>query len=421
MSTISIAGGAASDWVGAVTDRSALYDRILFFLILSGPPKFRLRDPNASLEGLIDWVILLQLAVWLWAGFWVWRNTREYSKANGSSPFMEDWLGKLSIALIALLALSVLFSEAPAFSAFKVYQLAVLFGFVTLFARKFGVEELFSNLFWACAILALVDVVAAVVMPDLVFVESELGDMRFRGDLLAQTGIVSLIGLCLLLTIKSELPKLKFTFWLVVLGGVLVTSLMRTSYVALLTVLFLAAIRRPAIPLLRRLTTLAIFATPVMANAVLSALDARRQVEDIWTLSDRLGLWSYLIDTAASNGPWLGLGYFAASRVYAPEYNPGLGTAHSAFIEVYVGGGLVSFAIFMCIWVVTALGVWRIYVSRPDKLGFAFVALFCAAFFLNAIGGELQADPAGFCFWAIVAGLSAMTTKSSHNQTVAIA
>jgi O-antigen ligase len=155
-----------------------------------------------------------------------------------------------------------------------------------------------------------------------------------------------------------------------------------------------------------------------MANAVISALDARRQAEDIWTLSDRLGLWSYLIDTVTSSGPWFGLGYFAASRVYAPEYNPGLGTAHSAFIEVYVGGGLISFAIFMCIWAVTAFQVWRIYVSRPDKLGFAFVALFCAAFFLNAIGGELQADPAGFCFWAIVAGLSAMTSKSLQNQPV---
>jgi len=294
----------------------------------------------------------------------------------------------------------------------------VLFGFVTLFGRKFGVEDLFSNLFWACAILAAIDVVAAAVMPDLVFVESELGDMRFRGDLIAQTGIVSLIGLCLLLTIKSELPKFKFTFWLVLLGGVLVTSLMRTSYVALLAVLFLAAIRRPAIPFLRRLITLAFLAVPFMANALLTALDSRRQVEDIWTLSDRLGLWSYLIDTVTSQGPWLGLGYFAASRVYAPEYNPGLGTAHSAFIEIYVGGGLVSFAIFICIWAVMAVEIWRIYLGRPDKLGFTFVALFCAAFFLNAIGGELQADPAGFCFWAIVAGLSTMTSKSLINRPV---
>jgi hypothetical protein len=103
-------------------------------------------------------------------------------------------LPTLSTLLIALLSLSILFSEAPVFSAFKVYQLAVTFAFVMLFTRRFGINETLNNLFLGCAALTLTDIVAAFVMPDLVFVESEIGSMRFRGDLIAQTGCVSIIG-----------------------------------------------------------------------------------------------------------------------------------------------------------------------------------------------------------------------------------
>jgi len=150
-------------------------------------------------------------------------------------------------------------------------------------------------------------------------------------------------------------------------------------------------------------------------------LNSQRAMEDVWTLSDRLGLWAYLIDATTSRGPWLGLGYFAASRVYAPEYNPGLGTAHSAFMEVYVGGGLVSLAVFLFIWIVLAGRVTRLYLSRPDRIGFAIVSLFCAALFLNAIGGELQADPAGCCFWCVVVSLPYVQLERSRHGLSAIA
>lgn len=390
---------------------ASLSSRVLFFLILSGPPKFRLRDPNASLEGTIDWVVLLHLIVWCWAGLWVFCVAREHARTVPQTRL--SILEKLTLAFIGALGISVFFSAAPAFSAFKVYQLAITVWFITTFLNKYGVSELFENLFLGCGILAVADVIAAVVMPDLVFVESELGMMRFRGDLIAQTGIVSLIGLFLLLTIKSDLPKIKFLFWLSLFGGVLVASLMRTSYLTVLVVLFLAAIRRPAIPVLRKITVLAMASIPLLSGMLLSALDSRRQAEDLWTLSDRVGLWAYLIDAVSTRGPLLGLGYFAASRVYAPEYNPGLGTAHSAFIEVLVGGGLLSLSIFLCIWFVLAKKVWKLYLSRPDRFGFAYVALFCAALTLNAVGGELEAEPAGFCFWCLVVGLSVVGSATS--------
>jgi len=282
---------------------------------------------------------------------------------------------------------------------------------VTLFVRKFGILETLNNLFIGCGILVLADIIAALAMPELVFVESELGSMRFRGDLIAQTGSVSVIGLILLLTIKSDLPKGKFAFWAVTLGGALVFSLMRTSYLILFVVLVLAALRRPAIPVLRKTVILVFLTLPLVFDVLITAVNSERQVEDIWTLSDRVGLWGYLIDTTVTQGPWLGLGYFAASRIYAPEYNPGLGTAHSAFMEVYVGGGLLSFAVFVAIWIVLGWKTAKLYLSRSDRTGFAIVALFCAALFLNAIGGELQADPAGLCFWCVLASLPLLPCK----------
>jgi len=383
--------------------RPSVGSRILFFLLLSGPPKFRLRDASASLDYVVDWVILLQIAVWGIAGCWLLFYRRHDPSSDATEPPCLSSLNTLSAILFGLLSLSIFFSEAPAFSAFKVYQLVVTFAFVTLFTKTFGINETLNNLFIGCCILTLADIAAALVMPELVFVRSDFGSLRFRGDLIAQTGCVSVIGLILLLTAKSDLPKAKFAFWAVTFGGVLVFSLMRTSYLILFGVLLLAALRRPPIPVLRRVVTLALLALPPLFDTLITALNAERNIEDIWTVSDRIGLWAYLIDATVAHGPLFGLGYFAASRVYAPEYNPDLGNAHSAFMEVYVGGGLVSLVTFLVIWLILSRRVLKLYLSRPDGIGFAITGLFCAALCLNAVGGELQADPAGFCFWCVLA------------------
>jgi O-antigen ligase/polysaccharide polymerase Wzy-like membrane protein len=382
--------------------RSSLTYRILFFLLLSGPPRFRLRDPTDSLDSSLDWVVLLQVIVWGIAGCLLFLDTSYEAKAKTADQSRSS-LQILTFILIGLLGLSVFFSDAPEFSAFKVYQLGVTVLFIMRFTDRFGIAETLNNLFLGCGILTIADIAAAFLMPELVFFQSELGSPRFRGDLIAQTGCVSVIGLILLLTIKSDLPRIKFIFWAVTFGGVLVFSLMRTSYLILLIFLLLAVIRRPAIPVLRKIATLTLFAVPFVAESLITALNAERKVEDILTVSGRLGLWSHLIETTVNQGPWFGLGYVAASRIFGPEFNADLGTAHSAFIEIYIGGGLLSLVVFLSIWAVLAWKILKLYLSRPGKIGFAIVGLFCAAFFLNGIGGELQADPAGFCLWCVVA------------------
>ena len=394
--------------------RPSLVTQFLFLLLLSGPPKFRLRDPNASLDLEIDWVIILQVVTWLFAAVWIalhWQRSNRVA--------LTDRLQRWTIVLFSLLAFSALFSTAPAFTAFKVYQLVITFLFIAQVLRLYGLDQLLTSLFYGCAILALADIVAAFVMPDLVYVATEFWGRRFRGDLLAQTGEVSVIGLFLLLTIKSDLPRWKFTFWAVVLGSVLFLSLMRTSYLVVLLVLLLAAFRPPPIPILRRTATLVLVALPFLCASLLSLLNEQRDVEDLWTLSDRLGLWNYLIEVTMRLGPWFGLGYFAASRTYGPDYNPELGNAHSAFMEVFAGGGLLALAVFLFIWLIVARRAWRLYTGTPTQITFAVVSLFFASLFINAIGGELQAEPAGFCFWCTVLALVHLQPEPQRLQSVA--
>jgi hypothetical protein len=399
-----------SSWNNALNPSSGVL--LLFLLLFSGPPKLRMRDPGASLEGLIDWSVLLNVSVWIVGGIWVWSKRRLWPLTYKFAlmPLEE----KLTLTLFGFLAISICFSPAPAFSAFKVYQLIVTYVFIRIFIKQFGISQLLKAVFWCCAILSLADVAAGCFAPSLVFFESELGTLRFRGDLIAQTGVVSLIGLILLLTSQSDLPKKNWTFWFVVFSGVLVFSLMRTSYVAMVFVLILAVIKRPAIPILKRLSTFALLSAPLFLGFILGALDKYRKAEDIWTLSSRIGLWTYLLDATVSQGPWLGLGYFAASRVYAPEFNPELGTAHSAFMEIYVGGGLVSLLLFCAIWIVVATRTTRLFFRRSDKYAFAIVSLFFAALLLNLVGGELQAEPSGFCFWCLVTVVPAMTLGRNY-------
>jgi hypothetical protein len=50
-------------------ERPTLCAGLLFFLF-SGPPSFRLRNPEDSLEGVIDPTVVLQISVWIVAGVW---------------------------------------------------------------------------------------------------------------------------------------------------------------------------------------------------------------------------------------------------------------------------------------------------------------------------------------------------------------
>jgi O-antigen ligase len=377
-----------------------IFDSLLFFLLFSGPPKFRLRDPNASLDGVIDWVVLLHIVVWALAGLWIVNRVWLSKTRVGFKP---SSLEKLSLLLVCCLSVSILFSEGPALTAFKVYQLLVTILFASVFVRRHGIRACLEGILVGSAILCAADVVAALTAPSMVFGETEFGSRRFTGELIAQTGVVGTLALVLLLSTDRKRSRLAVATGIALFGSVLLFSLMRTSYLAFVAFLLLALWKAPEIKLLKRVARGAFLVLPLaVVGGALAQLEEYRSAESVWTLSDRVGLWAYLVDTMWNKSPWFGLGYFSASRIYGQEYAQLLGAAHSVFVEVLSGGGLVSFAVFLLLWCFLLFYVFRLLREPLTATSFAVIGLLVVTCLFVFIGSELEAGPAGFTFWIIV-------------------
>src|SRR5206468_3958344 len=119
--------------------RPTIVAAVLFLSILSGPPRFRMRDPEASLRGDLDWVVILHAAVWGLAGLWIlWQFCKRFQAGR---PLLRLRLPQiLGLAMILALAASVWRSDAPALTAFKVYQMLVSLLFTRSEERRVGKE-----------------------------------------------------------------------------------------------------------------------------------------------------------------------------------------------------------------------------------------------------------------------------------------
>jgi len=173
----------------------------------------------------------------------------------------------------------------------------------------------------------------------------------------------------------------------------------------------------------RRLATLlgAVCIALLSAGTLLRQLSEYRTSEGIWTLSDRLGLWAYLTGVTLTKSPWFGLGYYSASRIYAPDYNEGLGTAHSMFIELLVGGGLVSLLLFFLVCALMTYQTIRLARKRPRLMDITAVSLFVACFAFGFVGSDIDSGPVGVTFWSLssilvaLCGSSTIRVKPRHN------
>lgn len=387
----------------------------LFLLLYSGPPKFRIRDPQASLQGVVDWVVVLHILVWGLAGAWVLfsilrRNRAKLLLARLRMP------QKLGLAMILLLAVSAVISQAPALSAFKIYQMAVCLLFTQLFVERFGPSSCLKHIFWGTALLCIAIAVCAYLAPDLVWIASDFNPdpSRLRGDLIASTGSVSAIAIILLLTGVRKIWRVFPLALLSLFFGLLMFSLMRTAYLVILGFLLLVLIKRPNAKSAKRFAYLASAAgLAAYAYHWLPSLSQYRRTEDIASLGDRLGLWGYLTHITLTQSPWLGLGYYSASRVYGPQYNLGLGNAHSMFFEILVGGGVLSFALFMVLCIVLSAYAACLLYKNSDRFSFAIASLFFATLIFGSMGDEIDSGPAAVCFWFSVAALPWLYERSS--------
>jgi O-antigen ligase len=140
-----------------------------------------------------------------------------------------------------------------------------------------------------------------------------------------------------------------------------------------------------------------------------------RDTKSIETMSDRIPLWRHLTKTVMREDPLIGFGYYAASRIIAPQYNPRLGTAHSTFFEFLVGGGIVgaTLYLFLCaslVWysarLLAAAG------GQPESV--TAVGLLLVALVLGVSSSEAaHSGPVGFGFWSMTALLPALLRRAA--------
>jgi O-antigen ligase len=397
--------------------RPGWLDSLLFLALMSGPPKFRDRDLLASLAGVIDASVLIQVGVWVCGGVWVLLHVYPMLVRRSAVPLVNS--AQVAGALF-IVALSLSAWESPGFlmTAFTLGQFAVMLGFAWVFTHLFGPEACLRHLFAGVTVLALMILGAAVIAPELVGDEA-----RLRGDVITDAGSLAVVGLVLCL---SNIPRLQGVFFwgaCSLFGFLLFASRTRSAMGALLVFLVIGLVYGKRLRVRQLILPLALVALSVVAMDALSSTTDYfvRERESVESMSDRIPLWTYLTEVVMRDAPFTGLGYYAASRVLAPAYNEALGNAHSVFFEVLIGGGIIGAAMYVVLCVVLlwyALPLLWLASSQPSAV--AAAGLLTSALLMGITSlATLQPGPLGFAFWASTALLPALWREAARGQVAA--
>jgi O-antigen ligase len=198
-------------------------------------------------------------------------------------------------------------------------------------------------------------------------------------------------------------------FWAAfsVFGALLAASRTRNAYVAFIGFVLIGFVYGRRLPVRKLFLLVVIIALSVALADVLSpTVDYLvRERDSIDTMSDRLPLWEHVTAVVMRESPLIGMGYYAASRIVAPQYNPGLGNTHSTFFEILVGGGIIGAVLYVLLCAILVWFAVRLLLLAPGEpmavatAGLLFVAL--------AMGittpASVQPGPLGFAFWSTTA------------------
>jgi hypothetical protein len=353
---------------------------------------------------------MLNLLVWGIGALWVFHRFNEFVLRHKPLPPL-DVTQKLAFLLVPCLMLSAFVSPAPLLTAFRVFQTLIMIGFGYFWVRRYGIDSTLRRLIAGYSILALAIAYSAVAAPDLV-----LDGSRLRGHLIANTGSVSAMGIILGLSYPVFKGRALYLVALVALFGVLlVLAMTRSAYAAVIVFLLLSFLRFPRSTPLRRSMYLLLALVPAgllfnWGGTIVSWLV--RESQSVATLSDRIPLWAYTLSVTFDRSPLIGLGYYA-NRLVTSSYNPGLGTSHSAFVEVLSGGGILSFAVFAALTTVWLSAAVRLLVARGREASvFASVSLCFAVLSIGLVSEEMVvASPTAFTFWMLVSLLPALRER----------
>lgn len=397
-------------------------DSLLFLALMSGPPKFRDRDPMASLTGSIDAVVLLHIVVWGLGALWV--LTRLYSSLvrRGILPAVTP-SQMIGVLLIAALSLSAYHSPGVLLTVFTLAQFAVMIGFTWLFLNRYGPTTYLRHLFAGVCVLAAMLIGSLLLDPSVAITETMM--RRFPGYHISSTGTGAVAGIGLIFCL-SNVPRLSpVRFWGLVglFALLLAASRMRTAYVGIMIYLLIGSVFGKGLRVRQFVGVLTALFVGLLALEVASRTTDYivRETKTIDTLSDRVPLWAYLTETVVRDEPLIGLGYFAATRVLGPNYNEDLGTAHSVFFEVLVGGGIVSAVLYLIL-----CGSLSSYAVRLLQLGsgqaeaVAVVGLFVFSLVVGITSTEaLHPGVVGFAFWSMPTLLPRMCRQAAARAVVA--
>ena len=293
-------------------------------------------------------------------------------------------------------------SLAPEVTAFKAYQILVAFLFTLICVEWYGVERCLNRLLLGSALLCASIAVSVFVAPDLVLFTSETGFPRLRGMGITDTGTVAAFAIILLWTTRRRVPKLLFVSLAAFFGGLLFFSLARIAWLAVCAFFAVALLKRPKIRSLPWVYLFLVSAAVALAVGFASKLGELRDPETIYTLSDRFGLWAYLTTATLTESPWLGLGYLAGARELGMQYDVPLGSGHSIFFDVFVGGGILSISVFLLLLVLLSIEATKLLRERRDAVSFAVCSLLLAFVVLGSVGQDIDSSPGGFTFWCLV-------------------
>ncbi len=394
--------------------RSTLVATLLFFLLFSGPPSFRVRDPGDSLDNVIDPTVLFQVSVWAVAGLWtLYQLVSEFRRGR---PMGLRLPHKLGLLMILFLGLSTFVSEAPLLTAFKVGQMLISLLFTWIFVRRYGIVRVINYIFLGSTLLCIAIAIAYFVAPDLVLFADE-GNMRLRGDPIAVMGIVGTYSTILLFVKRRQIPRLMFWPLLALLCTLLAFSLTRQAWFLVLAFLLLYIARRSKGTVTRNLVLLFLVSFPfVFLFYILPALQEYRATDSIWSLTGRTDLWFYLVQIALTRSAWVGLGYYSASRIFALDFNSGMGTAHSVLVEVLLGGGLLSLIPCLALLISLTSQAFRFLSRDRTDLEFTCGALFLVTLALSLLGGDIGYGEVGITFWSLATALPVLHAATSLSR-----
>jgi len=393
-----------------------LFHSILFWILFSGPPNFRSRDPRASLAGTIDLVIALQIIVWVMAFVWILIHYK-YIRLKD----IYIWL----LLFVGMLFLSAINNLGTLLTLFRSFQIFVLIIFTQVWVNKYGIDESLKNLLYGFLGFGIAIALAGIFQPSLVIIAG-----RMRGDLLGSVGSISVLSLILLLSTSQIKKKWVFYSFILLLGIELALSKTRSAYIVFLFFIIYLFLFRPQIAGFKNFKYALLLIIPFVFLSELSPLVLKwvvREEISIATLSGRIPLWEYLISTMLSKAPYTGLGFYSASRFYAPKFNPGLGTAHNSFVEILIGGGLIGGILFLIIIFKIFRKAFILLQKQNEKNSYKgylhlFILLLISTLTISLTSSELIVpNPTSFTFFmscALVQNLDWNFKKHNHKSPV---